>query len=379
MTLKVLSVKNPCTLVFFYNFSLFEIQPAKDTQLPLYFYSHNMYISKMLKKSFLFSLLSCIFFLFHASYAVYAQENLKRATFIPHWSPQSQFAGYFVAFEKGFYKKHGINLNIQQGGPQRPSLDLLEKQRADFAVAWLSTAIQRHSQGTRLINVGQIIQRSALMLIAKKARGIYRPEDINNRKVGIWRADFQLQPLAFLKKYNLKATIVPQSYSVNLFLRDGVDVASAMWYNEYHTILNAGLNPDELTTFFFYEHELNFPEDGIYTLESTLKRDPELVRGFVNASLEGWLYAFKHPDETLDIVLKYMSAANIPANRVHQKWMLERMRDIVLPEDGKPPAVGILKESDFMRVCKILKESGIVKKTPVFNEFYVNFTDHAKK
>jgi NitT/TauT family transport system substrate-binding protein len=338
-----------------------------------------MYISKMLKKYFLFSLLTCIFFLFHASHVVYAQENLKRATFIPHWSPQSQFAGYFVAFDKGFYKKHGIALNIQQGGPHRPSLDILEKQTADFAVAWLSTAIQKQSQGLKLINVGQIIQRSALMLIAKKARGIYRPEDINNRKIGIWRADFQLQPLAFLKKYNLKATIVPQSYSVNLFLRDGVDVASAMWYNEYHTILNAGLNPDELTTFFFYEHELNFPEDGIYTLESTLKRDPELVRGFVNASLEGWLYAFKHPDETLDIVLKYMSAANIPANRVHQKWMLERMRDIVSPEDGRSPAIGILKESDFIRVCKVLKESSIIEKTPVFNDFYVNLTSHAKK
>jgi len=333
----------------------------------------------MFKKTFLFFLLFCFFILFNNFGTVYGQENLKRAHFIPHWSPQSQFAGYFVAFEKGFYKKHGIALNIQQGGPHRPSLDILEKQTADFAVAWLSTAIQKQSQGVRLVNVGQIIQRSALMLIAKKARGIYRPEDINNRKVGIWRADFQLQPLAFLKKYNLKATIVPQSYSVNLFLRDGVDVASAMWYNEYHTILNAGLNPDELTTFFFYEHELNFPEDGIYTLESTLKKDPELVRGFVKASIEGWLYAFKHPDEALDIVLKYMSTASIPVNRVHQKWMLERMKDLIIPEDGKSPPIGVLAESDFTRVCKVLKENNIIGNAPVFNDFYVNFTDHAKK
>jgi NitT/TauT family transport system substrate-binding protein len=339
-----------------------------------------MYISTMAKKIFLCCLLSCTLLLFCVSDKVHGQENLKRASFIPHWSPQAQFAGYFVAFEKGFYKKHGIALNIQQGGPHRPSLDLLEKQAADFAIAWLSTAIQRRSQGLSLVNVGQIIQRSALILIAKKSRGIYKPEDINGRKVGLWRADFQLQPVAFLKKYNLKVTVVPQSYSVNLFLRDGVDVASAMWYNEYHTILNAGLNPDELTTFFFYEHELNFPEDGVYTLESTLKRDPELVRAFVNASIEGWLYAFKHPDEALDIVLKYMSKANIPVNRVHQKWMLERMKDIVLPEDGKSPPIGMLTESDFIRVCKVLEENGIITgKMPVFDDFFVNFTDHAKK
>jgi NitT/TauT family transport system substrate-binding protein len=337
-----------------------------------------MYISTMAKDSFIYCLLSFILFLFYMPDAVYAQENLKKATLIPHWSPQSQFAGYFVAFEKGFYKKHGIALTILTGGPHRPSMDLLEKEGADFATTWLSTAIHRRSLGTRLVNVGQIIQRSALMLIAKKARGIYKPEDINGRKVGLWGADFQLQPIAFLKKYNLKVTIVPQSYSVNLFLRDGVDVASAMWYNEYHTILNAGLNPDELTTFFFYDYELNFPEDGIYTLESTLRRDPELVRAFVKASIEGWLYAFKYPEEALDIVLRYMSKANIPVNRVHQKWMLDRMKDLVLPEDGKSPPIGILTESDFIRVCKVLEENGIIK-MPVFNDFYVNFTGHAKK
>ncbi|MCX5813005.1 MAG: ABC transporter substrate-binding protein [Proteobacteria bacterium] len=333
----------------------------------------------MAKDIFICCLLSCTLLFFWVPDTVHGQENLKRATFIPQWSPQAQFAGYFVAFEKGFYKKQGIILNILPGGPNRPSLDLLDKGEADFATAWLSAAIQKSSQGIKLVNVGQIIQRSALMLIAKKASGIYRPEDINGRKVGIWSADFQLQPLAFLKKYNLKAIIVPQSYSINLFLRDGVDVASAMWYNEYHTILNAGLNPDELTTFFFYEHGLNFPEDGIYTLESTLKKDPELVRAFVNASIEGWLYAFAHPDEALDIALKYMSGANIPANRVHQKWMLDRMKDLVLPENDKSPPMGTLTESDFIRVCNVLKENGIIGKMPVFNTFYVNFTGHVKK
>jgi NitT/TauT family transport system substrate-binding protein len=338
-----------------------------------------MYISAMNRIIYLCFCLLFVIYFFCLPGTANTQENLKGATLIPQWSPQSQFAGYFVAFEKGFYKNNGIALNILQGGPSRPSLDMLNRGEANFATAWLSAAIQKRSHGVKLVNVGQIIQRSALMLIAKKARGIYNPKDINGKKVGLWQADFQLQPIAFLKKYNLKVTIIPQSYSVNLFLRDGVDVASAMWYNEYHTIINAGLNPDELTTFFFYEHELNFPEDGIYTLESTLKRDPELVSAFVKASIEGWFYAFKHPDEALDIVLKYMSTANIPVNRVHQKWMLERMRDLILPEDGELIPAGILTESDFTRVCNVLKENGIIGKAPAFDDFYVNFTGHAKK
>jgi NitT/TauT family transport system substrate-binding protein len=248
----------------------------------------------------------------------------------------------------------------------------LEQGKADFVSMWLSAAIQRRSSGVRLINIGQVIQRSALMLVAKKSSNIKTPKDMNGKKIGLWPGDFQIQPKAFLNKYNLHVTVVPQSFSVNLFLRGGVDVASAMWYNEYHVILNAGINPDELNTFFFDDYGLNFPEDGIYTLEETYQKDPALSCAFVEASLEGWRYAFSHPEETLDIVLKYISRANIPANRVHQRWMLGRMQDIVFPRD-KNAKLGLLQETDYQRVCQELVKHGTVKNIPDYGSFFVGY------
>jgi len=259
------------------------------------------------------------------------------------------------------------------------SKDLLEREEVDFTLMWLSTAIQSRAQGVKLINIAQIIQRSALMLVAKKESGIHKPADIEGKKVGLWRAEFQIQPLSFLKKYNVKAKIIPQSYSVNLFLRNGVDVASAMWYNEYHTILNAGLNPDELTTFFFFDHGLNFPEDGIYTLEKTMKKDPDLVCSFARASLEGWMYAFAHPDEAIDIVLQYMSKANVPMNRIHQKWMLDRIKDLSLPKDGRDQPMGIIDEEDFLRVSRELKANGFIHRIPDFESFHARCLAHAQR
>jgi NitT/TauT family transport system substrate-binding protein len=313
-----------------------------------------------------------------ASGAGASETGLKRASFLPHWVPQAQFAGYYVAFEKGFYRNRGIDLVILPGGPERPSSSFLAEGKADFASLWLSTALRMAAAGREVVNIGQIVQRSALMLVAKKSRGIHTPRDLNGRKVSLWGDDFQIQPKAFFRKYGLAVTVVPQSSSVNLFLRDGVDAASAMWYNEYHTILNAGIDPGELTTFFFHDHGLNFPEDGLYTLGKTLRQDPGLAAGFVAASLEGWSYAFSHGDETLDIVLKYMAGAKIPANRVHQRWMLDRMKDLLAPSRPGDP-VGMLREEDYGNAARELVQAGWVKSATAWPAFFKGGGPHVAK
>ncbi|MBN1105030.1 MAG: ABC transporter substrate-binding protein, partial [Deltaproteobacteria bacterium] len=217
-----------------------------------------------------------------------------------------------------------------------------------------------------------------LMLVAKKSSGIRTPRDLNGKKVGLWGPIFQVQPMAFFRKYNLEVKIVPQSFSVNLFLRDGVDAASAMWYNEYHTIFAAGFNPDELTTFFFHEHGLNFPEDGIYMMEDRFQKDPNLCRSFVKASIEGWEQAFLHPRETVDMVMKNLKREYIPATRVHQKWMLERMRDLMTAEGATRPTGKLLCE-DYDRVAGGLHTSGLIRQIPDFKPFYRQCADDGTK
>ena len=332
-------------------------------------------IRTLLKQAFLALTLVCMVMMLGP--AVQAQNELKKISFIPQWSPQAQFAGYYAAYEQGIYKKHGLDVTIILGGAHKTSSEILEKGEADIATMWLSTAIQKRSRKVMLVNIGQIIQRSSLMLIAKKSSGIKKPADLNGKKVGLWGGDFRIQPEAFFKKLHISVTVVPQSYSVNLFLRDGVQAASAMWYNEYHTVLNTGINADELTTFFYSDYGLNFPEDGLYIMEDVLKKDPAAACAFVQASMEGWKYAFDHPEEAVNIVLKYMIAANVPANRVHQKWMFARMKDIMDPPgDG---AAGVLQENDYDRVARELKEGGYLRDIPDMNAFVLRCAENVQK
>ncbi|HBD09677.1 MAG TPA: ABC transporter substrate-binding protein [Syntrophobacteraceae bacterium] len=313
---------------------------------------------------------------------------LKKAVLIPQWQPQAQFAGFYVAYQKGFYRDLGIDLQIRRGGPESPSSHLLAEGEADFGTMFLSTAIEKRAQGLQLVNIGQLVQCSSLMLIAKRSSGVFTPPDIDGKHVGLWGAEFQIQPLAFFRKHHLKITPIPQAATVNLFLRGGTDVTSAMWYNEYHMILNAGINPEELTTFFFFDYDMNFPEDGIYCLESTLRRDPDLCCRFVQASLQGWRYAFQHPEEALDIVMSHVDEANIATDRVHQRWMFNRMRDLMVSRDcgavvgaGRNAAAtmiptpvdsefGNLDPTDYQRVAQELQAAGVIDWIPDYGHFY---------
>lgn len=299
---------------------------------------------------------------------VAAEPALKRATLMPLWSPQAQFAGYYVALDKGIYARHGIDLVILPAGPGHAPAQSLEDGEADFAVLWLTTAIQHRSAGHRLVNLAQIIQTSSMMLVARKATGIVTVADMDGRKVGLWGGDLSIPPRTLFARSGVTVREVPQSHSVNLFLRGGIDVASAMLYNEYHTILDSGLDADELSVFALRDHGMDFPEDGIYALRETIDRDPALADAFVRASLEGWRYAFAHTDETLDIVVRRMREAHLPANRVHQRWMLERIRELALP-DGSQEALGLLEERDYRAVAETLLRDGLVRGFPDYREF----------
>ncbi|MGR9087318.1 MAG: ABC transporter substrate-binding protein [Gammaproteobacteria bacterium] len=298
-----------------------------------------------------------------------ADENpLKKVSLMPLWSPQAQFTGYYVALDKGIYARHGIDLKILRAGPGCSPAEELKKGSADFAILWLTTALQHRTTGTELVNLVQVIQRSPLMLISKKTSGIKTIADMEGKKVGLWEGDVSIPPRALFAKHRIKVREVRQSNTVNLFLRGGIDATSAMWFNEYHTILNSGINPEELNVFFLRDQGMNFLEDGVYTMAKTIRSDPNLAASFAAASIEGWHYAFDHPDEALDIVIKYMREAHLPANRVHQKWMLNRMRDLMMPANPKG-TLGILTKEDYEAVGRVMQKNGLIFDYPDYNDF----------
>lgn len=285
------------------------------------------------------------------------------------WTHQAQFAGYYVAQEKGFYREHGIDVEIVPGGPGIEPADALLREEVDFASIWLSSALVRSGRGDPLVWVAQVVNESNLLLAVRREAGINEPKDLDGRKISLWGGDFLPPYRAWLQAERVRPEILPQYYSVNLFLQKGVDACAAMEYNELHMFYQTGMEPEELKVFFLRDYGFGFPEDGIYTTKKLMQQQPEYVSAFRSATLAGWRYAAEHPGEALDIVMAYVEKGNVPTNRPHMQWMLTKILDRIVPGEQRKWKFGGLLRQDFDRTVWTLQQQNMLRKIPNYDEF----------
>lgn len=284
------------------------------------------------------------------------------------WTHQAQFAGYYVALEKGFYRDQGLEVTIIPGGPGVEPAEQLVRGEVDFASLWLSAALSRSERERALVNVAQIVNTSNLVLASRQG-DIVGPSQLTGKKISIWGGDFRIPYLAWFQAENLQPEILPQYYSVNLFLLKGVDACAAMYYNEVHMFFQTGLDTGDIRLFFLKDYGFGFPEDGIYATQNMLQEHPQTVRSFRSASLAGWRYASAHPEEALDIVMSYVEKDNVPTNRPHMKWMLEKILASVFIEVKDQWTFGSLSRQDYEKTVLIMRQQGIIKQAPDYESF----------
>jgi NitT/TauT family transport system substrate-binding protein len=284
------------------------------------------------------------------------------------WLPQSQFAGFYMALDQGFYREAGLDVTLIHAGPGPSSLDFLVDGRADFATLFLSDAIVHSGNSVPLVQVVQLMQRSNLMLVAWKDMGIEQPGDLDGKRISCWTGPFSGAFTAFFQQHGVHPVLRPQNHSVNLFLDRGVAVCAAMAYNEYHRIYQAGIDYEQLTVFMMRDYDLGFPEDGIYTTAEMAAQYPERCRALRQATLAGWEYARRHPEAAITAVLRESKLSSVPVNRAHSRWMLEHvLLSIFPPDDGGTP--GCLDRRTYLRTADTLTSAGLTDHAPSFEAF----------
>ena len=277
------------------------------------------------------------------------------------WVTQSQFAGYYVALEKGFYEEEGLDMDVKPGGPDIAPPQILAGGGADVIVEWMPAALAAREGGLPLVNVAQIFDRSGMMLSCLKSSGIGSPGDFSGKTLGVWFFGNEYPFLSWMSRLGLSTeggsggvTVLKQGFNVDPILQGQADCISTMTYNEYWQIIDAGVSADDLNVFKYEEQGVATLEDGLYVHEERLKdaefRD-KLTR-FLRASLKGWEWARNNPREAALIVLEHDETG--AQTEKHQVRMMGEIAKLLGPAE----ALGRLDPADYERTVEVLLSGG---------------------
>ncbi|MBA99178.1 MAG: nitrate ABC transporter substrate-binding protein [Roseobacter sp.] len=284
------------------------------------------------------------------------------------WVTQAQFAGYYVALDKGFYDEEGLDVTIKPGGPDIAPTQVLAGGGADVAVEWMPAALAAREKGLAMVNIAQPFKSSGMMLTCRKDAGIASTDDFKGKTLGVWFFGNEFPFLSWMSKLDLPTeggedgvTVLKQGFNVDPLLQKQAACVSTMTYNEYWQVIDAGLTPDDLIVFKYEDQGVATLEDGLYVLEENLA-DPafedKMVR-FVRASMKGWKYAEENPDEAAEIVLD--NDASGAQTEDHQKRMMGEVAKLTSGSNGA------LDEADYELTVQSLLSGGsdpVITKEP---------------
>ena len=282
------------------------------------------------------------------------------------WVTQAQFAGYYVAKDKGFYDEEDLEVEINPGGPDIGPPQVIGGGGADVIVDWMPSALAAREQGLPIVNIAQPFKSSGMMLVCLKETGITSPEDFRGRTLGVWFFGNEYPFLSWMSQLGIPTdgsdngvTVLKQGFNVSPLLQKQADCISTMTYNEYWQVIDAGYTSDDLVVFKYEDQGVATLEDGLWVMEEQLD-DPafvdKMVR-FVRASMRGWKYAEENPDEAADIVLDNDTTG--AQTEEHQRRMMGEIAKLTAGSDGS------LDPADYERTVDTLLAS---ESDPVISE-----------
>ena len=244
-----------------------------------------------------------VFLLVSSFLVVHAQGNgVEKVTLQLLWKNQFEFAGYYVAKEKGFYKEAGLDVELLE---YHNGIDIVKNvlnAKSDFGIAYSDVVLE---DPEKIVLLGALLQSSAHVLISLKSSGIKRIEDFKGKRIMISRS--ARRSAAFIAMLHSKKVslddmqIIKPSYDINALVKNEADLVTSYVSNEVYTLEKEGIkynvwNPND--------YGFDLYNDILFTSKKELREHPKRVEAFKRASLRGWQYAFEHMDEAIDIILK---------------------------------------------------------------------------
>lgn len=277
------------------------------------------------------------------------------------WFAQSQFAGYYVARDNGFYEAQCLDVEILEGAVEIVPQQVLATGGAEFGIAWVPKALVSREGGADIINIAQVFERSGTLQVSWADSGIEHPEDWEGMTVGNWGFGNEYEVLAAIEKFDVQVgELVAQDFTMNALLNNEIDAAEAMIYNEYAQVLEA-VNPDtgelytpeDLSVIDYNDPEIATAmlQDGLWVNADWIAEEgnADIATRFLTASFQGWIHCLDNFDECVEVVLNNGSTLG----QSHQEWQLNEILALIFPATN---GIGVMNEDLWDQTIAIANE-----------------------
>ena len=309
-------------------------------------------------------LIKSLFLLFIFATSLYS-ENLKKITIQLSWFDQFQFAGYYMAKEKGFYKELGLDVEIK---PFEFGIDIpkeVSDGKIDFAVG-RETLILERTKNRNIVALYALFQASPLILMTTKESGINTINDFSNKKIMTTiddSSEVSLKAMIISNKVKVEdLNFLKHTHNINDLLNKNTDVISA-----YISKAPFQLNQKSVEYNIFDPKKFGFDmySDMLYTSENLINRDLNAVLLFKKASLKGWEYAYSNIQESADLIYKkYNSEKLTKAELIYEGRELKKLSYF------KTANLGEIKKDKIQRIYDLYNLMGLID-TPIDLEKFV--------
>ena len=308
-----------------------------------------------------------LFLLFSIQNFLYAQE-LKKVSLQLLWKHQFQFAGYYIAKEKGFYEEEGLEVELREfTNGQNITEDVL-KDKVTFGVGRSSLLLEK-ANNKNIVLLASIFQSSPNILLAKKDSHIDTIKDFKNKKIMITDdAKTDAIFIAMLHSNGIDMSdleIQKHSFNVDDLINDTTQVISSYVSNEPFALNKQGI---KYTTFHPRDYGYDFYNDILFTSEKNLYTNYKDVKNFTLATLRGWTYAFEHIEETVELILKkYNPQAKSKEALIFEANELKKLAYFGTEKLGYIDKQRVVKIYDYYRLL------GLASKELNVEDFVFNF------
>lgn len=280
-------------------------------------------------------------------------SNLRTVRLQLKWKHQYQFAGYYAAIEKGYYRDAGLDVQLLEAQPHETPFDAVAAGRAEFGTSTTDILIAR-SKGFKPVVLANIFQHSPHIIITKEDSGIRYVHDLIDKRIAT--EPFAADLYAFLLAEGMKPDrikVEELDFSMDKFINGEVDAITAYSTDQLFPLQQAGY---KLNILWPSSSGIDFYGDLLFTREELINKEPKLVERFRSASLKGWAYALNNQEELITLIYNKYSKRHSPE---HLRFEANATGKLIQPDVVE---IGYTNPGRWEHIIEAYKSMGYVDK-----------------